>query len=114
MILPRFSTRQGRVTACRFQAPVRYSRQASEHFLAKLTDWSAAALHFTEIEKEDFTRVHRDKTDERMRELFHEIGYEKSDGWYFVPTELASNYMLYLARVISIKNKLDMVTPEYP
>jgi hypothetical protein len=26
----------------------RYSRQASQEFLAKFTDWSAAALHFTE------------------------------------------------------------------
>ncbi len=54
--------------------PVRYAAQASERFLSKLDDWNAAALTPQEGEYEEMTRIHADKTDERVRALFREAG----------------------------------------
>ena len=93
--------------------PKPYAPDAASNFLIKLEDWDAAALAYQESEKESFSRIHSDKVDERINDLFQEIGYKLTDKWYHIPTELASNYMLYLARDIGKRNKLTLVTPEW-
>lgn len=90
--------------------PMIYSKDASEEFLDQLGDWSAAALTSNKTERYDLSKLHRDKTDENVKRLFREIGYKETDEWFNVPTDFVSNYMLYLARDIAIKNKLNLIT----
>jgi len=90
--------------------PTRYSRAASDNFLAKLGDWRAAALSHQEEDAEQISRLHVDKTDQRVREMFSEMGCSDENEWMHVPTELASNFMLYLATEISKKNNLSLIT----
>lgn len=92
--------------------PISYSANASEHFLAEIKNWDAAALCPSDGDI-DLSRIHEDKTDEKVKNLFKELGYKETEGWSYVPTELASNYMLYLATEISIKNRLCLLTNEW-
>jgi hypothetical protein len=93
--------------------PVPYAAEASSEFLANLESWDAAALTHEDSEEKGIERIHSDKTDQQVRRLFAEVGYEDRSGWLHVPTELASNYMLYLARVIATKNNLELVTENW-
>lgn len=93
--------------------PVPYAAQASERFLRKLGDWNAAALTPEAGAYQDLTRIHSDKTDERVRALFREAGYAEENEWIHVPTELASNFMLYLASQIATMNELALVTGDW-
>jgi hypothetical protein len=90
--------------------PSRYSKSASKDFLVKIDRWRAAALSFSEEDEVQISRLHSEKTDQIVRELFEELGYEINAGFYDVPTELSSNYMLYLASEIGSKNNLSIVT----
>lgn len=93
--------------------PVPYSLSASDEFLTKLGEWDAAALDGDPDGEEELSRLHVDKTDQRVRRLFEESGYQSSDGWMSIPTELASNYMLYLATAIAKKNNLSLITADW-
>ncbi|KAB0671699.1 hypothetical protein F6V30_03730 [Oryzomonas sagensis] len=93
--------------------PAKYSKQASEEFLAKIDDWRAAALCFSDEEEQELSRLHTDKTDERVRELFREAGYKEENNWMYVPTALASNFMLYMANLIGTQNKLSLITSDW-
>ncbi len=93
--------------------PVAYSKETADVFLNKIQNWSAAALTATENEVEDIARLHIDKTDERVRKLFTSLGYEETDKWLNIPTELASNYMLFLATEIGKRNRLNLITNEW-
>ncbi|MDD2540993.1 MAG: DUF6236 family protein [Desulfuromonadaceae bacterium] len=93
--------------------PAKYSRQASEEFLAKIEDWSAAALCCSDEEEQALSRLHTDKTDERVRELFREAGFKEENNWMYVPTALASNFMLYMANLIGTQNKLSLITSDW-
>lgn len=93
--------------------PSRYSRKASEEFLSNIEDWSASALLFSDDEERDLSRLHTDKTDERVRDLFDEVGFKKENDWIYVPTELASNFMLYMASQISAENRLSLITTDW-
>ncbi|WP_139311477.1 DUF6236 family protein [Desulfovibrio sp. DV] len=92
--------------------PSQYSHGAADKFLNKISNWHAAALSHNENDKQKITRIHRDKTDERIRMLFDSLGYGESQEWIDVPTDLASNYMLYLANEIGYANRLDLITNE--
>lgn len=92
--------------------PIPYSATASEDFLAELENWNAAGLSPCD-EDIDLSRIHEDKTDEKVKNLFKELGYKETEGWSYVPTELASNYMLYLATEISKRNRLCLLTNEW-
>lgn len=93
--------------------PSKYSKQASEDFLGKLDGWGAAALSCSDDEEQLLTRLHSDKTDERVRELFREAGFKEKNNWMYVPTAIASNFMLYLATHIATKNQLSLVTSDW-
>jgi hypothetical protein len=93
--------------------PSEYSKEASEEFLSKIDEWGAAALMHEDNEVDQITRLHNDKTDEQVRALFRQAGFKDENDWLHVPTELASNYMLYLANAISKKNNLSLITSDW-
>lgn len=93
--------------------PADYSRDASNEFLSKIDGWGAAALTHNDNEVHQITMLHKDKTDERVRELFKQSGFKDENDWMYVPTKLASNYMLYLANNISKKNNLSLITGDW-
>ena len=93
--------------------PAPYSKKASEQFLSKIEDWSAAALTFDAEDEDRISRLHCDKTDERVRELFKEAGFKSENSWMSVPTAIASNFMLYMARDIAQKNQLSLITSDW-
>lgn len=90
--------------------PVPYAKEASEIFLDKLDYWNAAALSSDEEDRKDLTRIHSSKVDQQVRDLFKDLGYRTNDDWFTVPTEVASNYMLFLATHIAQKNQLSLLT----
>lgn len=91
-------------------APEHYAEQASSEFLEGIETWDAAALGFDE---EEVSRLHENKIDQVVKRLFVEAGFTKDNKWFHVPSELASNYMLFMARNISIKNDLALVTDNW-
>ena len=93
--------------------PAKYSEDASRAFLDGLVSWNAAALTFDDGQRKQLIGLHSAKMDERVRELFREAGFGEDSSWLHVPTDLASNFMLYLATVIGSKNDLALVTSEW-
>lgn len=89
--------------------PAPYVESTSGIFLEKSKEWSAAAISSSEHS----VFLHEDKIDVVVRELFVDLGFDNSGGWFSVPTELASNYMLYLASEIARQNKLNLVTDNW-
>ena len=96
-------------------SPKKYVIEASNSFLSNLgTRWRAAALTPDKNDFNiDFTAIHPEKIDYQVQHLFEQIGFEQDD-WLHVPTELASNYMLYLAKIMAKKNHLELVTDNWP
>lgn len=90
--------------------PAKYTTETSNRFLSKLGEWGAAALTHRKSDTDKIVQIHKDKTDQRIRALFQEAGFKSNNEWLDVPTELASNYMLYLATEISRRNSLSLVT----
>jgi hypothetical protein len=93
--------------------PIPYTEQTADVFLKKRRKWSASALSASEGEQQDIALLHTDKTDSRVRELFNSLGYEQTETWLQIPTELASNYMLFLASEIGKRNQLNLITNEW-
>ena len=93
--------------------PIPFSQRASEKFLEKADSWLAAALSHTDDDEGKIARLHSDKIDDRVRRLFREAGYAGEHDWFNVPTELASNFMLYLASEIASSNQLELVTADW-
>jgi len=93
--------------------PAPYSKKASDEFLLRIEGWNAAALTFDADAKDQISRIHSDKTDERVRELFKEAGFKSENNWMYVPTAIASNFMLYMASDIAQKNKLSLITSDW-
>ncbi len=93
--------------------PAKYSKKASEDFLSKIDEWSAAALEYGEEDELVIARLHTEKTDEKVRELFRDAGFREDNDWMYVPTAIASNFMLYMANEISAKNQLSLITGDW-
>lgn len=94
--------------------PLNYSKEASQDFLSGVEHWTADALiPNDDNETINISRIHKDKIDNRVRALFEELGYERNQDWLDVPTGLASNYMLFLAKEIAKKNNLKLITNEW-
>lgn len=93
--------------------PAPYSKKASDEFLSKIENWRAAALTFNSEDEDQISRIHSDKTDERVRELFKEAGFKSENDWMYVPTAIASNFMLYMASDIAQKNQLSLITGDW-
>jgi hypothetical protein len=56
--------------------PAPYSKKESDDFLTKIEEWRAAALAFDSADEDQISRIHSDKADERVRELFKEAGFK--------------------------------------
>lgn len=93
--------------------PVGYASEAADEFLEGLDRWEAIALMHGEEGEGHIARIHKDKTDQRIHQLFDESGFRRDSDWMYVPNELAANYMLYLATAISRRNSLSLVTGEW-
>lgn len=93
--------------------PAHYSKKASDEFLSKIKDWNAAALTINPKDERQISRIHTDKTDKRVRELFKEAGFESKNNWMYVPTAIASNFMLYMASDIAQRNQLSLITADW-
>jgi len=95
--------------------PSRYSVSASENFINDKSSWSAASFKCDDEEQVEDTlsRIHEAKIDEQVKKLFNSLGYEKKDDWHYVPIELASHFMLYLANEIAKKNQLNLITDDW-
>lgn len=93
--------------------PAKYSKDASEKFLDKAHEWRAAALNHKDEDEQLITRLHTEKTDERVRELFRESGFKEDNNWMYVPTAIASNFMLFMANEIASKNDLSLITADW-
>lgn len=86
---------------------------ASEKFLSSIDKWDAAALTADSEGEQLLTQLHTDKTDQRVRALFRESGFKETNEWMHVPTELASNFMLFMATEISTQNRLSLITNDW-
>jgi len=93
--------------------PANYSKKTSEEFLSKIECWSAAALSYDDEDEHLITKLHTEKTDERVRELFREAGFKEENDWMYVPTAIASNFMLYMANQIATQNQMSLITSDW-
>ena len=96
--------------------PSKYSVSASENFINDKSSWKAAAFECNDAEQveETLLRIHSAKIDKQVKDLFNSLGYENmKDDWHYVPTELASHFMLYLANEIAKKNQLNLITQNW-
>ncbi|QSX28983.1 hypothetical protein JYB88_12040 [Shewanella cyperi] len=89
--------------------PSSYAEDASTKFIEKLEVWDAAALSISD-DDENYSLLHTEKTDQVVRDLFKDIGFKEENNWLYVPTEFASNFMLYMASDIATKNGLSLST----
>ncbi|MFH1081689.1 MAG: DUF6236 family protein [Pseudomonadota bacterium] len=93
--------------------PANYSKKTSEEFLSKIGSWNAAALTYDDDDENLISRLHNEKTDERVRELFREAGFKEDNDWMYVPTAIASNFMLFMANQIASQNRLSLITGDW-
>lgn len=96
--------------------PARYSASASENFLNDKPTWSAAAFTCNDADQVDraLSRIHSAKMDQQVKHLFNSLGYNNMDeDWLYIPTEMASHFMLYLANEIAKKNRLNLITQNW-
>lgn len=93
--------------------PKKYSEEASNLFLNELASddckWGAAALDESRQNKE-YIQLHKDKADVKLRSLLVCDSKVDEKNWLFVPHDIASVYMLYLANYIADKNGLTLTT----
>lgn len=95
--------------------PDQYAKAVSKTFIRKLRSgyWDAAALSHNM--NEDYARLHHDKVDVQLREMIVAKGRGASHKqWLYVPTDFEALYMTYLARYISQKANLNLVTDAAP
>lgn len=92
--------------------PKQYSKESVEEFTLFINDkeksW-AHALKNANYRKEQYTKLHKDKVDVKLREMILAKDIKNSD-WLDVDDEMASLYMLYLAGNIAEKNNLILST----
>lgn len=90
--------------------PTRYSKKASNQFMIDMKDYSAASLQDHDEQDVQFKKIHSDKADIELRNMFMDLGYGMQGDWIYVPTGLATDYMVYLAREIAMQNNLSLTT----
>lgn len=91
--------------------PSKYSEEASKEFIdsCKKETWWAAALDNSNYTKQEYVKLHKDKADVKLRELIlAKDTVEKN--WLYVPHDMASIYMLFLANLIAKKNDISLST----
>jgi hypothetical protein len=95
--------------------PDEYAPDVAKTFIEKLRTehWDAAALSHND--DDEYARLHHDKVDVQLREMIVAQSRAASrEKWFYVPTEFEAHYMTYLARHISEKNGLNLVTDVAP
>ena len=93
--------------------PGKYAESTMQKFQIKLNDWNAAGLSYEEYEKPSF--LHERKMYHKLRDSL--VGEHKliQDGcWLKGDAGFISNYMIFLAKEISRKNKLALLTNDSP
>jgi len=91
--------------------PDEYAKAVADKFIVKLNTrhWGAAALSGS-MDK-GYARLHQDKVDVQLRDLIIAKGRGAShEEWLYDPTDFEAHYMTYLARYISQKANLNLVT----
>ncbi|EGT3599406.1 hypothetical protein FT888_04070 [Clostridium perfringens] len=92
--------------------PKQYSKESVEEFMLFINDkkkaW-ACALESAKYRNEQYTKLHKDKVDVKLRKMILAKNIKNSE-WLDVNDEIASLYMLYLAGNIAEKNNLILST----
>lgn len=91
--------------------PDKYIKDTAKEFVTKIQskDWSAAA--FIDVQDSEYASLHKDKVDVELRELIIANGIGSSFGeWLSIPTSFETLYMTYLAKKVSEKNNLNIIT----
>jgi hypothetical protein len=91
--------------------PGKYAAAVAKDFIDQLENggWDAAALD-RDI-PEEYTRLHPDKVDVKLRELIVAKGRGSASGeWLHVPTQFEAHYMTYLANHVARQNSLHLLS----
>jgi len=91
--------------------PDNYAKEIADEFIIKLNseDWNAAALELNV--PDDYAKLHKDKVDVKLRELIISKGSAASyNDWLYIPVEFEALYMTYLAKSISERNNLQLLS----
>lgn len=94
--------------------PKQYSKEASDIFLKTLNGpekwkWWAAALDESKQLNKQYVELHKDKADIKLRQMLLTNKSIEKD-WLYVPHDIASVYMLFLANYIAKQNNLELTT----
>jgi len=93
--------------------PGRYTESTMEKFQNKLEEWNAAGLSYDESEKPSF--LHEKKMYHKLRDSLVKEHKLLQDGcWLKGDAGFIANYMIFLSKEISRKNKLALLTNDSP
>ena len=84
-----------------------YTEEVSDKVLAEIEGSRASA--FTLSDDEDYTRIHSEKLDVKLRTILDEYCH-KEQNWYGVPTNFSTHYMCCLAYTMAEKNNLHVIS----
>ena len=91
--------------------PKPYAKAAAESFVAHLdAGWDAAELKDARTARRELTPIHSGKIDRVLRDMFSDMGFDRHADWIAVPSDIAHDYMLYLATEIGSKSNIGLVT----
>lgn len=93
--------------------PGRYTESTMQKFQIKLDEWNAAGLSYDEFEKPSF--LHERKMYHKLRDsLVKEHKLLRDGCWLKGDAGFIANYMIFLSKEISRKNKLALLTNDSP
>lgn len=84
-----------------------YREEVADKVLAEIEESRAAA--FVLSDEEDYTRLHLEKLDVKLRTILDEYCH-KEQNWYGVPTNFSTHYMCCLAYTMAEKNNLNVIS----
>lgn len=93
--------------------PDDYVKDTAKKFLhdLKTKKWDACAFTVSDPEKVDYVRLHKDKVDVMLKEMIISKSQENSVGdWFHVPSDFGGLYMTYLAKEVSERNNLQLIS----
>ena len=80
---------------------------ACNQFLRFIENHNAAGLVFNEDESEITYRLHEDKIDEKLQQVFDQYGLKKDDDfWFRLPKDAIGFYMMFLANTMAKAKKI--------
>jgi hypothetical protein len=92
--------------------PDKYLGEVAKKFTEDLENknWNACALKIHDPENAEYVRLHKDKVDVRLKEMIIAKNAVINEEWFQIPTDFGALYMTYLAKEISEKNNLQIVS----